>query len=255
MQSIASGRANLPDPARPGPAAEPFETGVAWDEAWWWLALPIATAVALVAAALYSREFYLNWVIHEPYGILEFMHFALPFAAFVIGFRLLMKRTVRARPLVLAFVAIASLACLFLAGEEVSWGQHFFHWVTPEGWVNRQNETNLHNSYWVLEKFPRILIETGIFVGGLLIPLWAWFDESIRRMRLGLFLPAAILVPVSLLAMGFKAIHTRVNDMPIFGETIPRPSEAAETFYVMFLLFYMIVFARRIRALENDTGI
>lgn len=254
MQNKASRHASLPDPSRPGLADRPFEYAVAWSEAWWWLGFPIAAAVGLVATALSDPVFYRNWMIQEPYGILEFTHALFPFLAFLIGIRLLFRKSVRARPLVFTFTLFAVLACLFLAGEEVSWGQHFFHWMTPEAWVNRQNETNLHNTYWVLEKFPRILLETGIFIGGLLIPLWAWFDESIRRVRLALFLPATIMVPVSLLAMGFKAIHTRVNDAPVFGETIPRPSEAAETFYVMFLLFFMIVFARRIRALESETA-
>ena len=40
-----------------------------------------------------------------------------------------------------------AVACFLIAGEEVSWGQWFFHWQTPDALsqVNLQNETNLHN--------------------------------------------------------------------------------------------------------------
>jgi hypothetical protein len=249
--AMANGQSLYPDPNVPGLAREPFESGVAWGSAWWWLVFPFAVAAVILYVGLTNPEFYIAYIINEPYGALEFLHFAFPFFAFVIGLTLLFKSAVRRRPLLLAFIFLATIACLYLAGEEVSWGQHFFKWATPEGWENRQNETNLHNTYWVLEKFPRIMLETGIFIGVLLIPLAAAFNEQIRRARLAIFFPAAIMVPTALCAMGFKAIHTRINDVRVFGDTIPRPSEAAETFYVMFLLFFMIVLARRVRLLQS----
>lgn len=43
--------------------------------------------------------------------------------------------------------ALMAAACLFIAGEELSWGQWLFHWETPAqlASVNLQQETNLHN--------------------------------------------------------------------------------------------------------------
>jgi hypothetical protein len=42
---------------------------------------------------------------------------------------------------------VCALGALYFGGEEMSWGQAYFHWQTPEGWsdINKQNETNLHN--------------------------------------------------------------------------------------------------------------
>lgn len=42
---------------------------------------------------------------------------------------------------------LGALACVLIAGEEISWGQWLFHWSTPEAIAagNLQNETNLHN--------------------------------------------------------------------------------------------------------------
>lgn len=48
------------------------------------------------------------------------------------------------RNIIYLLLGILFLICF---GEEVSWGQRVFHWMTPE-WlkeINRQGETNLHN--------------------------------------------------------------------------------------------------------------
>ena len=45
------------------------------------------------------------------------------------------------------FYLLLGILFLICFGEEISWGQRAFHWMTPE-WlqeINRQGETNLHN--------------------------------------------------------------------------------------------------------------
>jgi hypothetical protein len=110
----------------------------------------------LAARDLANRPgWYSKWVIPEGYGILEFSQFVTMLAALFIAVRLLFKPFVRKRPFVFAVTIISALSCLYIAGEEMSWGQHFFHWKTPEYWamVNRQEETNLHNIYPDLPRF------------------------------------------------------------------------------------------------------
>lgn len=70
------------------------------------------------------------------------------------------------------WVGIAALAAIYVTGEEISWGQHVFQWATPENWsaINDQNETNLHNTSTWLDQKPRILLEVGVVVGGIIIP-------------------------------------------------------------------------------------
>lgn len=60
-------------------------------------------------------------------------------------------------------------AAFYFLGEEISWGQWWFQWNTPEAWaeLNRQQETNLHNtSSWLSEK-PKLLLELFIYAAGL----------------------------------------------------------------------------------------
>ena len=81
-------------------------------------------------------------------------------------------------PWVAAWVATWTAACIYFAGEEISWGQWIFGWETPEAMeaLNDQGETNLHNMSSWLDQKPRALVETWIVVGGLLLPV-------LRRVR------------------------------------------------------------------------
>ena len=140
-------------------------------------------SIALALLMLINRfdpAFYAKWIIPEGYGVLEFSQFATMLIALALAIRLLFKPFVRRRPFVLTVTIIAALSCLYIAGEEMSWGQHFFHWNTPEYWaeVNRQQETNLHNTYAVFEKYPRAVLELGVLIGGIIIPIAAMFDPG-----------------------------------------------------------------------------
>jgi hypothetical protein len=231
----------------PGPY-QPFTTDPGWSEAWWWLAVPVFFAGWLIGMWRVVPEWYLKWIIPEGYGILEFSQFIILLVALAIAVRLLFKPFVRKRPFVFAVTIIAVLGCIYTAGEEMSWGQHFFHWKTPEYWamVNRQQETNLHNIYPAFEQWPRTVVALGVAIGGILVPLAAAFFPRVRSNRMSLFLPASALLPTAVIAMGFKLelVHRLVN----------RPSEAVELYLYFFILGYLIVYARRIREVEAAEG-
>ncbi len=67
--------------------------------------------------------------------------------------------------------SMASLGCLYIAGEEISWGQWVLLWESSDFWlaINDQNETNLHNTSSWLDQKPRILLEIGVVVSGLIL--------------------------------------------------------------------------------------
>ena len=155
-----------------------------------------------------APEWYRRYVLPEPYGILEMSGFLIPMLGLFIAGRLACNPFVRDRPLMWTVALIAALGCLYIAGEETSWGQHFFHWNTPEYWaaINRQDETNLHNAYLISEGLPRSILEIGITIGGLGVPLAALFYPVLRACRISVFLPPPALVPTSLGAVGFKLV-------------------------------------------------
>lgn len=77
-------------------------------------------------------------------------------------------------PILRFWVALLVLGCIYYVGEEISWGQHWFGWGTPDSWmgVNDQGETNLHNTSTLLDQVPRMLLTITAVAGGVLIPVY-----------------------------------------------------------------------------------
>ena len=117
--------------------------------------------------------------------------------------------------------------------------------------MNRQEETNLHNTYAIFEKTPRSILELSIAIGGLGVPLAAIFYPWLRACRASLFLPANALVPLAIGAMGFKLVD-RLQQGHHITTLLDRPSETIETYLYVFIVAYLGVFARRVRELEAD---
>jgi hypothetical protein len=251
---IASGdRAglHLPDPATAGPY-RPFAADPGWSEAWWWLGIPLLYAAVAVLAGAFAPRFYDQWIIPEGYGVLEFSQFLIMVAALAVAVKLLFDPFVRERPFVFAVTIIAALSSLFIAGEEMSWGQHFFHWNTPEYWarINVDDETNLHKAYDIFDKVPRVTLELGVLIGGLLIPFAAMFKPELRANRIALFLPPSCVIPTAVFALLFKLLDEARAEGAVHA--FERPSELIESYLFYFILVYLIVFTRRIGELEAD---
>ena len=110
-------RVSLPDPKNATGPYRPFASDPGWNQARWWLWLPVLGAVLLFVAGFLAPRLYADWIIPEGYGVLEFGQVLIMVAAFVIAVRLLFDPFVRARPLVFAVTAIAALSCLYISGE------------------------------------------------------------------------------------------------------------------------------------------
>ena len=221
-------------------------------EIWWWLAVPAIMALIIIVIAQVSPDWYRDYMHPEGYGILELLHFFVPLAGLVIALRLLLTSQVRRHRLLMLFLALAAFACFYIAGEEMSWGQHFFHWQTPEYWseLNRQDETNLHNTYAIFDKTPRLILEIGILIGGIIIPIMALKNPKIREMDWALFFPPITIMPVALTAVFFKATAFANSEL-YMGGLVPRPSEVTETFLYLFIFYYLIIFARRVSLMAD----
>lgn len=227
--------------------AGPFACDPGREQTRWWLGLPLVLLVALVVINAAAPMFYRDWILPEGYGFLEVGHFFIPLAGALIALKLLFHPYVRRRRLLFWYVAVMGLGCFYIAGEEHSWGQHFFHWTTPGYWaeINRQHETNLHNVSPLFNQFPRTVLEIAIVTGGLVLPFLAWRGVFGRRGRLALFVPPATLAPIAIGMLFFKLSAT-LEKNNIFADIVQRPAEATETYIYLFLLAYLIVLARRI---------
>ena len=215
----------------------------------WWLWLPIAALILLALAHLFVPGSYRELVGSER-GLVEISQFLMALAAFVIALRSLAIPGLKARPWLFLWVALLTLGSFYLAGEEISWGQHFFLWTTPETWqaINDQNETNLHNISNLLDQIPRTLLELGVVIGGIVIPLLALARPAIRRHPLGVILPPLVLLPTALLVEISRAPE-RLGELFV-GHTLffDRASEVQELYFAYFILLYVILLRRRLIA-------
>jgi len=124
----------------------------------WWLYLPILFfglryAVALFTNASTGLEF---WFRHEL-GIIENLTVALLVAAVFCSINMIVRYGNSLDPLLRVFLVLYSLGCIYFAGEEASWGQHWFGWETSEFFlgINSQQETNFHNTSFWLDRAPK----------------------------------------------------------------------------------------------------
>ena len=229
-------------------AGEPSSLGVLW-----WLWVPLAVLVLLVLAHLFVPGSYRELVGSER-GLVEISQFLLAAATCVIALRSLAIPALRSRPWLFAWVALMAFGSFYLAGEEISWGQHFFLWGTPDTWqaINDQNETNLHNISNLFDQIPRTILELGIIVGGIVIPLAALLWPAIRRHRLSIILPPLVLLPTALLVEISRAPE-RLGELFV-GHSLffDRASEVQEFYFTYFILLYAILLRRRLLAAPAD---
>lgn len=147
-----------------------------------------------------------------------------------------------------------TLACIYFAGEECSWGQWYFGWETPEAMaeLNDQSETNLHNMSSWLDQKPRFVVEMFVIVAGLLLPVWMRLRGHGPAER-----PAAhwIVAPSLCWSAAAWFLATRVSDIidvGLFSQL--GDSELRELSVAWFLTLYLLSFALRLRRHDADSS-
>lgn len=155
-------------------------------------AFPLVGA-ALFALASVDRGLFL--FLAEEDSLLEWSQVVILASAAVLA-TLLAARALREgrRPHALAYFVLAA-GCIFVAGEEVSWGQRILGLETPESLaeINRQDELTLHNIDDVRVALKFFLI--GLGLAGFALPwLFARRHSPAYRFMPPLFMTSAFLV-------------------------------------------------------------
>mgnify|MGYP001193349481 CR=1 FL=1 len=213
----------------------------------WWLYLPITVFVLLFLLFQFTTVLFGGWFDGER-GALEIAQFLILVTATVTGVRLLIHPVIRRTPGLLLWSSLATFGVAYTAGEEISWAQHLVGWGTPDWWggLNDQGETNFHNVSSWLDQKPRALLELGIVIGGIALPLLLQAVPRLRQMPATIIVPPLALLPLALLAE-LSRLGERARD--VFGsqpEIVYRPSEVQELFFFWFALLYLIVLYKRI---------
>ncbi|MCP3998706.1 MAG: tetratricopeptide repeat protein [bacterium] len=165
------------------------------------------TLIALVAVvylvmALHFPMAYIWGTYEDVYG--EWAQTFLFLAAMVFSLRIAVLES-RYR----TFFLFLALACFYVVGEEISWGQRIFGWGSPELFKekNLQGETNLHNFMTgpystQLKGALEYLIVAGLVIYGVVYPLASRLGAraALWLERRGLPAPPLCLWPAFLIA-------------------------------------------------------
>jgi len=161
-------------------------------------------------------------------------------------------------------LVILAIGSFFVAGEELSWGEHLIGWDTPQFIAshNDQNETNFHNlPYWdeVIDQKPRAIISILIFLGGFIAPLL--YRSSALKFVTKYPLLHWLLPPITMMPAAFIVVFPRVLDrfQVWFDMSLPFPfdiptrhfQEFQELAIVFFAMIYILNLKRRISAFEK----
>ena len=213
-----------------------------------WLWLPFVWVVIQLLAEI-SLPHDILARLHEENGPHELLQVGLLLAGFVVAFQTFLRMNRKTNPWLSFYIALAAFCCLIVAIEEMSWGQTLFKWGTPEGWaeINNQRETNIHNtSKWFNQK-PRFLLEIGILIGGIILPLLQQYKPSWVPKRFEIIYAPQELFVTAMIALIVKLIDKGGKHYFEF-DFFTRPSEVGELYLFYFVLFYLITLKRRLTA-------
>ena len=219
---------------------------------WLWLWLPLVLFVLIFGSALMSKYIHDTFFAGEL-GIIELATPIMLMPAIISGFIILFNREKLVTKQLGYWILLVTLACVYFAGEEISWGQQLLGWETPELFkkINDQHETNLHNmSSWFDQK-PRLLLEISVLIGGIFLPLKRKLqDTHLPRDSWQYWLcPTIVCLPTAIMAI-LSRMPDRIMDLfEITGDMLThvRYSEVQELYFAIFLMIYLLSFRKRLR--------
>ena len=223
---------------------------------WIWIwPLPLTLAVIIAGYLILDPKAYQFWIESE-FGFIEIATPLILIPAIISGISIFRRRSkLPHKPLVIWFVMV-TLGCVYFAGEDLSWGQHYFGWETPEhiAELNKQKETNLHNmSSWFNQK-PRLALELFVLIGGIFVAARRKIKGEIFSVE-GLaywFWPGFACLPAAILAILSRAperiykLYDHSFEFALFPINV-RYSEIQELYFAFFLMIYLVSVLQRMK--------
>jgi hypothetical protein len=205
--------------------------------------LPVVACGLLVLTLLYRPLF--DSLTAED-GIIEWLQFTGFAVGAVAGAIAAFKLRPDHRFASVAFTLFA-LGCLFIAGEEIAWGQRILGLETPDALasINHQNEITLHNitkGFSMQFMFNMFVLVIG-FVGAI-VPWVARRRKLFAGTDQALLVPALFLTSAFLMAGGYRLARL----LPLPGKfVIVRYGEITELCLAFGLAVFAVLTVRRIQ--------
>ena len=206
-----------------------------------WLVLPVVVAVMPYIARMISLD--TDRYIYSETGIIENITVIFLFTAIIACLLFIFAKNRVQFSIFKIWMIIFLLGAIYYAGEELSWGQHFFGWGTPEKWseFNDQQETNLHNTAAIFDQIPRTLLSLAALIGGVLIPVYRKFQNHIpnKESLFDWLLPTYVCIPAALLSL-LVSWHEKIYELLEIQIPVVLDIRAGETKECLLALFMMM---------------
>ena len=144
------------------------------------------------------------------------------------------------------YVYLYILGLFYFFFEEISWGQHFFHWETPNYFseINHQNETNFHNTSNLFNELPRSLLTIWCIIPFISVKLFKSIINN--NFLIYFYYPSNNLKKISILILVFYIPDFMLDGLDIYPEpskplgehfisTDIKPREIADFFTFNFI--------------------
>ncbi len=211
---------------------------------WLW-SLPLPLLIHLSARQLDpDNRFFSVWIESES-GVIENATALLLLPATVLALMLALRAHEQFGRMFSIWFGAFALMCFGFAGEEVSWGQHWLGWSSPEYFAeyNRQGETNFHNMNIHFGRVVKTLLTLAIIVGGLILPLMRrgqpravarperWKDALV---------PTLVCVPAAAFVFGVRLVERCKTWFDLEWRLLDvNLKELQELYIAIFLLVYV----------------
>lgn len=180
---------------------------------------------------------------YSEFGV-ELVQEALLFVCLFLNIYILAKLKKTESCWLFVWVGLTAFACFYISFEEISWGQKFFGWASPEWAMNStQKESNIHNHSQLFNRVPRTILEIGIMVAGLIIPaMMRWAPNKLPE-KFSAIYPFQSIVVIGILSLVIKILEQFPGwfDIKIFY----RKSEVMEMFMYYFIFLYLVSIAQK----------
>ena len=108
----------------------------------------------------YEPQSGFNPIIWNENGFVENLQVLFLILSIIFVILFINKQFTNLKKLEKILILIYIFSINYYLFEEISWGQHIFHWESPDfiSKINHQNETNIHNISSVFNELPRNLL-------------------------------------------------------------------------------------------------
>ena len=223
----------------------------------WWLYLPLSFYALRYAAHLFGRggRDSFNASFLGELGIVENLTVLLLVLALLVTIAVLIRFGKSLHLRVKIFLLLYCLGCIYFAGEEASWGQHWFGWESSEYFMqaNDQQETNFHNTSIWLDRVPKSIVSLLVFLGGIVAPLWfAYRGIEINAQKPGWWLwPTWICLPSAVIAT-IATWPSKIENAAGMKFYFDQAQETKEAFFACFILLFILSLSIRLSRMTKQ---